>query len=129
METPFAKKEFAEPTSGLGLIASPKMKQEQIDELYEMVKKKTDAYDPATEKDESSEFDTKEQISWSQMITRHMDCNDRIMLYLGNGGAMLFGASLPAFCLLFGNMIDGVGKAGADSSKSSGGYDGLQTQA
>jgi hypothetical protein len=58
-----------------------------------------------------------------------MDCNDRIMLYLGQAGAILFGASLPAFCLLFGNMIDGIGKAGADTSDSSSGYDALQTQA
>ena len=63
-KTPEVKKEIAEPTSGMGLIGSNKRNQEQINELYELVKKKTENYDPEAEKEGASEFDTKEQISW-----------------------------------------------------------------
>jgi hypothetical protein len=43
------------------------------------------------------------------MISRHADCRDYTLLILGTIAATAFGAALPAFCLLFGNMIDGLG--------------------
>ena len=127
--TPETKKEIIEPTSGMGLISSNKRSAEQVNELYELAKVKIDAYDPEEEKKADQEFDTTEQITWTQMVSRHMDCNDKLMLILGQSGAFLFGASLPAFCLLFGNMIDGIGQAGVDTADSSAGYESLQTQA
>jgi hypothetical protein len=123
--TPETKKEIIEPTSGMGLISSNKRSAEQVNELYELAKVKIDAYDPEEEKKADQEFDTTEQITWTQMVSRHMDCNDKLMLILGQSGAFLFGASLPAFCLLFGNMIDGIGQAGVDTADSSAGYESL----
>ena len=41
------------------------------------------SYDAEAGKDPHSEFDTKEQITWSQMVSRHMDGKDKIMLFLG----------------------------------------------
>lgn len=58
-----------------------------------------------------------------------MEFDDKVKLIAGLSGSALFGAALPAFCLLFGNMIDGVGNTGADTADSSSGYDMLQTQA
>jgi hypothetical protein len=52
-----------------------------------------------------------------------MEFDDKVKLIAGLSGSALFGAALPAFCLLFGNMIDGVGNTGADTADSSSGYD------
>lgn len=58
--TPEAKKEIAEPTSGMGLISSNKRSKEQVDQLYELIKDKVKSYDPEAEKEGDQEFDTKE---------------------------------------------------------------------
>lgn len=98
-----------------------------MNEIIEAVEKKVKTYDP--NKNTDSEFESTEQIGWFEMITRFMDGKDQIKLIGGLFGSALFGAALPAFCLLFGNMIDGVGQTGADTSSESSGFDQLQTQA
>ncbi len=67
-------------------------------------------YDPAAEgQDANAEFHGTEGISFYKMISRHADYRDYILLTIGSTAAITFGAALPAFCLLFGNMIDGLG--------------------
>jgi len=52
------------------------------------------------------------------MVLRYADCNDHLLLWFGLLGSCTFGACLPGICLLFGNMIDGVG---ADAAAARGG--------
>lgn len=67
-------------------------------------------YDPAAERqDDNAEFHGSDGISFNKMISRHADCRDYTLLIIGTTAATAFGAALPAFCLLFGNMIDGLG--------------------
>ena len=44
------------------------------------------------------------------MLNRHMSCGDRCLLWTGIFMSICFGAAMPAFCLLFGGLIDGNGK-------------------
>jgi hypothetical protein len=53
------------------------------------------------------------------MISRHADCRDYTLLIIGSIAATAFGAALPAFCLLFGNMIDGLGQGAATGGTTS----------
>jgi ATP-binding cassette, subfamily B (MDR/TAP), member 1 len=55
-----------------------------------------------------------------------MDCADRTKFYLGLLSALVFGGSMPAFCLIFGDMIDSVGSSDGSDSDS---FKSLQTQA
>ena len=81
-------------------------------ELCELVAKKTKTYNPdAGEAD--AEFDTTEKIGWFGMIKRERSTNDFIKLVIGLITATLMGAALPGFCLVFGNMIDGVATTGS----------------
>jgi len=67
-------------------------------------------YDPSVEKeDQNSEFTGKEGVSFFQMINRHANLKDYILFIIGIIAASGFGAAMPAFCLIFGNMIDGLG--------------------
>ena len=43
------------------------------------------------------------------MISRHADCRVYALLIIGTIAATIFGAAVPAFNLLFGNMIDSLG--------------------
>jgi hypothetical protein len=52
------------------------------------------------------------------MISRHADLRDYILLSIGITASVAFGAALPAFCLLFGNMIDGLGQGAAPGAAS-----------
>jgi ABC-type multidrug transport system fused ATPase/permease subunit len=60
------------------------------------------------------------------MVTRYADGVDMAWLFSGLFAAMAFGATMPAFCFYFGNMIDGVAVVGADST---GGMSNLSDQA
>ena len=53
------------------------------------------------------------------MISRHADCRDYILLIIGSTAAITFGAALPAGCLLFGNMIDGLGEGASSGGTTS----------
>jgi hypothetical protein len=43
------------------------------------------------------------------MIKRHASFKDYMLLTAGIIAASGFGAAMPAFCLIFGNLIDGLG--------------------
>jgi len=83
--------------------------------VLELAAPKIEAYNP--DQEEESEW-VGEQLGWFNMVLRYADCNDHLLLWFGLLGACTFGACLPGICLLFGNMIDGVG---ADAAAARGG--------
>ena len=130
-QTPLQKKEM----DTLGLPMQPKVldqispspnrkSENQVKEIVEAIQDKVKDFNP--DADPESEFDTTESIGWFEMCNRYMDCADRTKFYLGLFAALLFGGSMPAFCLLFGDMIDSVGSSDGSDSDS---FKSLQTQA
>jgi len=61
------------------------------------------------------------------MISRHADCRDYILFILGFTAATAFGAALPAFCLIFGNMIDELGEGASTGGTTSNSTSGLNS--
>lgn len=97
-----------------------------MEELRDCIAKKVKGFNP--NKDEESEFDTTEKISWWKIVRRHMSTADTLKFATGCFTSAMLGAALPAFCLVFGEMIDGV----ADTSSSNGNdseFNALQKQA
>jgi hypothetical protein len=43
------------------------------------------------------------------MIFKYANDGDRWMFIIAVLASLLFGASMPSFCLIFGDMVDGVG--------------------
>jgi hypothetical protein len=94
-------------------------------QLCDIIAKKTKTYDPEAGQDGEAEFDTTEKIGWWGMVARERSTTDLIKFILGLIAATGIGASLPAFCLIFGEMIDGV--AGVEADDDSGdGFNALQ---
>jgi hypothetical protein len=75
----------------------------KIKEFEEKSNKKTD---------DASEFTTTEQIGFCDLIWRHADCTDKLLWWCGFSGSIIFGSSLPAFCLVWGEMTDSLGGVG-----------------
>jgi len=86
-----------------------------------MVSDKVKSYDPAQDDQEHKEFDTDEKVGFFDLCFRYASCGDRIMFGVAWTASMIFGAALPGFCLIFGEMIDSVG--------ANAGFDSLGTQA
>ena len=79
-------------------------------ELQEALSKAVKSYDPeAEERDESLEFHETEAVSFCEMITRFSDGCDKILAYTGFFWSFLFGASMPGFCIIFGELVDDMG--------------------
>ena len=90
--------------------------------LRESVKTKVEGFKPE-ETGEESEFSKGEKITWYNMVTRYASCTDKALLYSGIFCSLMFGASMPAFCVAFGGMVDGLGAGQGDE------FDMLQDQA
>jgi hypothetical protein len=86
-----------------------------IENLRELVDEKIKNFDPDAGEDLDVEFKG-EEASWCSLFTRHATCCDYSICSCGIVLASLFGAALPAFCLLLGNMIDGMG-GGSSAAK------------
>ena len=86
-------------------------------QLCEEIAAKTKKYDPNAGQDGEAEFDTTEKIGWFGMIARERSTSDKVKFMLGATMASLLGAALPAFCLVFGEMIDGVASTGASDGE------------
>lgn len=82
-------------------------------QLCEEIAAKTKKYDPNAGQDGEAEFDTTEKIGWFGMIARERSTSDLVKFSIGAVMASLLGAALPAFCLVFGEMIDGVANTGS----------------
>ena len=78
--------------------------------LRQSVQAKVEGYNPE-ETGEETEFSKGEKISWFQMVSRYATCCDMTLMYSGVFCSIVFGASMPGFCLAFGGMIDGIGGA------------------
>mgnify|MGYP001059469094 CR=1 FL=1 len=59
------------------------------------------------------------------MATREMSGLDKVRFAIGAFCATCIGAALPSFCLVFGEMIDGVADTGS-SNGSDGEFNSLQ---
>ena len=81
------------------------------EELSEQISTKTKKYVPPEAED--AEFDTTEKIGWWKMVKREMSTVDYIQFVVGAIASLGVGAALPAFCMYFGKMIDGVADTGA----------------
>ena len=91
---------------------------EFISELRELVSTKVASYDPSDEV-KTSEFGTLEQISYRKLVFRFASFSDKMLFGSAWLASMLFGAAMPAFNLIFGEMIDSVGaNAGFESLES-----------
>ena len=88
-----------------------------VDIIMEMAKIKLESYNPEKKEDESEWVG--EKLGWFDMVLRYSDMTDQLFLWLGMFGAVTFGACLPGICLLFGNMIDGVGDDAAAATGAS----------
>ena len=92
--------------------------KENVEEIYDLVKKKVDNYDPG--KKVESEFGSTDAMGFFDLIGRNSNGCDKLIFSIGCLSSMCFGAALPAFCLLFGGMVNELGSGGCES---------LQTQA
>lgn len=92
-------------------------------DIRDKVLKKVEGFDPESTGEES-EFAKGEKIGWYEMVSRYASTSDLTLFYIGTTCSIGFGAALPAFCLLFGEMIDGVA-----ASNDTSGFEGLKTQA
>ena len=81
-------------------------KQAVVEEVIRVVDDKVKSFKPDAA---DSEFSTTEALPFFEMVSRYMDFEDKIYLGLGLFGAFFLGAAMPAFCLLFGDMVDGIG--------------------
>jgi len=97
-------------------------------DLCDLVAKKTKTYDANAGQDGEAEFDTTEKIGWWGMCKRERSTSDAIKFYIGNSAAILVGSALPGFCLVFGNMIDGVAGTGTSDGDADE-FNALQKQA
>lgn len=83
---------------------------EKTKEILEAVDKRVKAYDPeAGEEDENIEFHEKETVTFTELITRFASGGDYILLLCGCFWSTGFGAAMPGFCLVFGELIDDMG--------------------
>ena len=83
-------------------------------QLCDEVAAKTKKYNPDAD-DGEAEFDTTEKIGWWGMVSRERSGTDLAKFCVGAFAASALGAALPAFCLVFGEMIDGVADTGSSN--------------
>jgi hypothetical protein len=81
---------------------------ESLPDLHCIVANKTKTYDPDTGQDGEAEFDTTEKIGWWGMVGRESSVADKIKFCVGNFAAIVVGAALPGFMVIFGEMVDGI---------------------
>ena len=68
------------------------------------------AYDPqAEEKDENLEFQETDTVSNGVLFGRFAGPSETFLLWFGLGWSLVFGAALPGFCFVFGELINDMG--------------------
>ena len=83
--------------------------KEQLQDLMNLVQKRTTEYDPTLVENEEADKFEGEQMGYFHLIFKYADGKDKCTFFLACICATLFSASLPGFCVLFGEMLDGVG--------------------
>mmetsp|Transcript_6128 Transcript_6128/g.9830 ORF Transcript_6128/g.9830 Transcript_6128/m.9830 type:complete len:137 (-) Transcript_6128:3673-4083(-) len=51
----------------------------------------------------------KEKMDYTKILTRQMGRREKVLIYVGVVVALIFGAALPAFCIVFGGLVDDLG--------------------
>ena len=74
------------------------------------IEEKVSKFKPDEDEDPEAEFTGSNLISVTDLLYRYSTPGDRIYMYCGVSAAFGFGASLPGFCLVFGEMIDSMGE-------------------
>jgi len=77
-----------------------KLSAENLQELRQQVEKKLKDFDP--DKDETSKFKTKEQVTFGEIIARMASGFDKCLLFTGVLVCIIMGAITPFFMWLFG---------------------------
>lgn len=85
------------------------MDSEFTNKLIDAVKEKNKTYDPSAANEEAKEFDTTEQVGFFYMCFKYASGGDIALFSLAVLASFVFGASMPAFSIIFGDVIDGVG--------------------
>lgn len=87
------------------------------------VKRRIELFQDSKGSDETSEFNSTEEIPAGALFLRQANCCDKCYLYTGVTASIIFGAGMPAFSIVFGGMVDGLGE------QSSGDMSMFKTQA
>ena len=96
---------------------------EKFDSFRMAVEKRVAAFDPAADgPDAESEFDSTETVSFKELVMRYADGSDIILCICGTIFSTIFGAGMPALCIIFGDLADDMGS-------SAGNYDVMKSTA
>lgn len=94
---------------------------DKIKEIKDTVLERTKDFDPnEQEKDENLEFHETDVSTMGELFHRFATGGGLVLLYIGLFFSFIFGASLPAFCVVFGELIDDMGNMEATKE---GGFD------
>jgi hypothetical protein len=74
------------------------------------VKRRIEQFKDSKGTDVESDFNSTEEIPAGALFLRQANCCDKCYLYTGVIASMLFGAGMPAFSVVFGGMVDGMGE-------------------
>lgn len=85
--------------------------------MHDIIAKKVSEYDPKVEVKNHSEYKTTEKVPFSTVVGKYADFGDKMLMVVGTFSCMVFGAAMPGFCFMFGDMIDKVGGSQTDSLK------------
>lgn len=89
-----------------------------------VIEDRVENYSPEDKDNQDSEFKGTEQIGFWYLCTARASSGDLLLFFLGTISSMVFGAALPSFCLIFGEMMDNLG-----ASTSNNNFDSLKTSA
>jgi len=90
----------------------------QVQSLVDMVADKVSKYDPTKDGEEASAYKETEEVGFWNLIFRYATGTDIMLWVLAMIATIITGASMPAFVLIFGEMIDSIGGAGGFGSLS-----------
>lgn len=91
---------------------------DRLKDVSEAVDKAVKEYDPEAEnEDENLEFKEKETLDAGVLFSRWSDGGDKLLLANGFFWSFLFGAAMPGFCIIFGELIDDMGEMAPGSDE------------
>lgn len=82
---------------------------ENVNQVKKLVEKAVADYDPQAEEKQELEFQGREVVDASVVFNRFSSTGDKLLFYNGLFWSFIFGAALPTFCFVFGELIDDIG--------------------